>query len=176
MKRCISILAVTAVVFAPLGASAQPEVNVADSGQLEALRACRDIAEDSARLACYDSAAGSLTEAVDKGEVQVVDKEDVKEARRGLFGFSLPKIKLFGGGDDGEQLKMLESTITSVRRIRGGYIFRIEEGDATWQIKNAPMRLRPPEVGDKVVFKKASLGSFFIRIDGQIGIKGTRVR
>ena len=157
-------------------AMAQTEVNVADSDQLDALRACRSIAEDAARLECYDQAAGSLTEAVDKGEVQVVDKEDVKEARRGLFGFSLPKIKLFGGDDDGEQLKMLESTITSVRQTRGGYIFRIEEGNALWQIKNAPMRLRAPEVGDKVVFKKASLNSFFIRIDGQIGVKGTRVR
>ncbi len=177
MKNVLSSLAAAALVLTATPAVAQAEVKIDDSDQLEALRSCKDIAEDAARLACYDSAAGKLTEAVDSGEVQVVDKEDVKEARRGLFGFSLPKIKLFGSdGDDGEQLEKLESTITSVSRTRGGYVFQIKDGNATWQIKNAPMRLRTPKAGDTVVFKKASFNTYFIRIDGQIGVKGTRIR
>ena len=177
MKKFLIPFAAASLVLTAAPAAAQAEFEIEDSDQLEALRACKDIAEDAARLACYDSAAGKLTAAIESGEVQVVDKEDVKEARRGLFGFSLPKIKLFGSdGDDGEQLEMLESTITSVSRTRGGYIFQIKDGDATWEIKKAPMRLRTPKAGDTVVFKKASFNTYFIRIEGQIGVKGTRIR
>ena len=42
-------------------------------------------------------------------------------------------------------------------------------------MSNVPMRLRPPRVGDEVVFKKAALGSYFIRIAGQTGVKGRRI-
>jgi hypothetical protein len=35
------------------------------------------------------------------------------------------------------------------------------------------MRAKP---GDKVEFKKAALGSYFIRINGAIGVKGRRIR
>ncbi len=54
------------------------------------------------------------------------------------------------------------------------YRIKIEEG-SVWQIDSAPSRLRMPRPGDEIVLKKASLGSFFIRIAGQIGVKGKRV-
>lgn len=149
------------------------------SEYVEGLRACQAIAEPDARLACYDAAAGRMVAAAEQGEVRVVDKEDVERTRRRLFGFSLPDIGIFGGGKDAgedDELDMLESTITSARRVGDDWVFTIAEGDAVWQISNPPMRLARLKPGDAVVFKKASLGSYFIRINGQIGVKGKRVR
>lgn len=152
----------------------------AKSEYLEALRVCQGQSDPGQRLACYDAAVGRVVAATDDGELRVVDREDMQRTRRSLFGFALPDIGLFGGGkgdDTVEQLDMLESTITSVRRTNGdAYLLTIAEGDATWQITNAPMRFTQPRVGDKVVFKRASLGSYFIRVNNQIGVKGTRVR
>lgn len=152
-----------------------------ESEYLQALRSCQPLADAAARLACYDAAVGRVVAASEEGEVSFVDREDVERTRRRLFGFSLPDIGIFGGGsDDGdedEELDMLESTITSARRTSDdAWIFTIEEGDAVWQIRNAPMRLGRLKPGDKVVFKKAALSSYFIRVNDQIGVKGVRVR
>ena len=154
-------------------ASAQ-DANPARPDLLADLQSCRDIDDPARRLACFDRAASSLLAARDSGEVRVVDREEVQQTRRGLFGFTLPKLGIFGAGDD-EQLDTLESTITGVSRVgRNGYRIRIEEG-SVWQIDSAPSRLRTPKPGDAIVLKKASLNSFFIRIAGQIGVKGRRV-
>ena len=53
-------------------------------------------------------------------------------------------------------------------------LITIAEG-SKWQMSNVPMRLRTPREGDAVVFKKAALGSYFIRIAGQNGVKGRRI-
>ena len=158
-----------------LGAPAAAQQESAERPDLLAdLQSCRNIEDSARRLACFDRAAGSLLAARDSGEVRVVDREEVQETRRGLFGFTLPKLGIFGAGDD-EQLDMLESTITGVSRVgRNGYRIQIEEG-SMWQVDSAPSRLRVPKPGDAIVLKKASLNSFFIRIAGQIGVKGRRV-
>lgn len=144
---------------------------------VEGLRACQTIADGAERLACYDRAVGAVVAANDGGELRVVDKAEVAQTRRKLFGFSLPDIGLFGGKDTGveeEAVDMLETTITGARRNGDNWVFTTQEG-ATWEINNPPSRLRPIRRGDSVVFKKASLGSYFIRIEGQLGVKGRRV-
>jgi len=141
---------------------------------LAELQACRSIAVPAERLACFDRASATLVEARDSGEVRLVDREEIQQTQRGLFGFTLPKLDIFGSGND-DEIDMLESTITGVSRYgRNGYRIKIEEG-SVWQIDSAPSRLRMPRPGDEIVLKKASLGSFFIRIAGQIGVKGKRV-
>lgn len=175
--KLVSLLIAPAAVFAaPLAADDDKD----GSEYLDALRACQSEVDPAARLACYDAAVGRVVAATDEGEVRIVDREDVERTRRRLFGFSLPDLGIFGGGDDDDgedaELDMLESTITSARRSGDDWVFTIEEGDAVWQISNPPMRLARLRPGDKVVFKKASLGSYFIRVNGQVGVKGRRVR
>jgi len=139
------------------------------------LKTCKDITDNERRLACYDASVGAVVEASDAGEVQIVDQEEVQSTRRGLFGFTLPKNGLFGNDNNDGELRTLESTITRVRGLaRNSYIITIDEG-SVWRINNAPSRLRPPRSGDEVVLKKAALGSYFIRIAGQTGVKGRRV-
>lgn len=157
---------------APLGA--QDNASVDQPDYVENLKACQTLTDDMARLACFDSAVGAILAANESGDVQVIDKEDVRETRRSLFGFSLPNIGLFGGGDDEEDTRF-ETTIASVRYIgRNSARFTTEEG-AVWELNNIPARLRTIKAGDPVEFRKASLGYFFVRIAGQTGIKGRRV-
>lgn len=166
-----------AMVSAASAASAQDSAanEVTSSDYITELKTCRGIAAEAQRLACFDISVGAIIAAADSGEVRVVDREVVRETRRSLFGFALPRLGIFGSVDDDEDVSMLTSSITDVRRLpRDTYIITIAEG-SKWQVSNAPLRLRPPEVGNSVVLKKASLGSFLIRIDGQIGVKGRRI-
>lgn len=160
---------------ASVSAQDQSESPAASVDYVAQLKACRDIPGESQRLACFDTAVGAMVAATETGEVNIVNREDVRQTRRSLFGFTMPKGGIFGSNDDEADSAMLESTIADVRRSQGRTIvITIAEG-SKWQISNVPMRLRPPRVGDAVVFKRASLGSYFIRIDGQIGVKGRRI-
>ena len=167
-----SLFCFAALSFGTASVSAQDEKSA--EGYVDNLKACQSIANDAERLSCYDSAVGRVVAATDQGEVQIVNKEDIRKTRRGLFGFSLPKIDLFGGDDDEEDL--LQSVITDVRiQGRNTVFLTIEEGNAVWRIPSADRRVMRTRPGDTVEFKKASLGSYFIRINGRNGVKGRRV-
>jgi hypothetical protein len=175
-RRLGLFLAVSALAWASAGSAEDTDGDsVPSSDYISQLKACRDIAANDQRLACFDTAVSAMVAATDSGEVSIVDREDVRETRRSLFGFTMPKGGIFGSSDDDEDTSMLESTITDVRRLGGDtYVITIAEG-SKWQMSNVPMRLRTPRAGDAVVFKKAALGSYFIRIAGQTGVKGRRI-
>ena len=107
--------------------------------------------------------------------VRVVETEEITQARKRLFGFTLPKIGLFSG-DDGEEVETLTSTITRVRQIGAKeYLFWIEEGNAQWRMKSNSIRFRAPKVGDSVEFKPATMGTYWIRVNGRKGVRGNRI-
>lgn len=117
----------------------------------------------------------------DGGQVRLVRTEEIEKTRRSAFGFAMPTITLFGGkdedGEDVEALDRLNSTITRVNRIgEDSWRITIAEGDAVWEVRNAPARFREPKVGDSVEFEKASLGSYWVRVNGRMGTKGSRVQ
>lgn len=144
----------------------------AEGSRLDGLRSCAAIADAAGRLACYDREAAGLAVAAERGEVRLVERREIERTRRGLFGFNLPKLGIFDGEDAPDTL---ETTITGVRATAAdAWAIQVAEG-GVWQITNAPQRLRAPRVGDPVVIRKAALGSFFIRIGGQLGVKGRRI-
>lgn len=178
-------LPLAGIVILLCGANAYAQTNEMspspDRNYIEELEACRLIESDDQRLACFDKAVGQMLAANKAGEVQVLEKADVEKTRRSLFGLSLPNLGIFGGGDDDSKetkakRNLLETTITSVHYSKPDEIYFVTEEGATWRISNAPSRLRKVEVGQSVVFKKAAMGSFFIRVNGQTGVKGRRVR
>ena len=141
---------------------------------LQGLRECQAIAIAEERLACFDTAVSRLVQASEAGDLRVVDREDIRETRRGLFGFSMPKLGLFRGSEDEDVDRVLHSTITEVRQVgRESYLLTIAEG-SRWRVNDAPRRFRP-EAGDTVEFERAALGSFWVRINGTPGVKGRRV-
>jgi hypothetical protein len=145
---------------------------------VENLRGCRGIAEAEARAACYDANVGTLLVAIDTGEVRLVDREQVRKTRRQLFGLAMPETELLKPDEKDkaeEDSGLFETTISSARQIGpANWRFTTAEG-AVWEINNPPRKIAPIAAGDRVVFKKASLGYYFIRINGQLGVKGRRV-
>ncbi|MBY0342600.1 MAG: hypothetical protein K2Q29_01970 [Sphingomonadales bacterium] len=141
------------------------------------LRACRGVAAVDARAACYDSHVGTLIGAVEAGDVRLVDREEVRKTRRQLFGLALPETELLKADEKEkaeESTELFETTIASSRQTASNS-WRITTAEgAVWEINNPPRKIAPA-AGDKLTFKKASLGYYFIRINGQIGVKGRRV-
>jgi len=137
---------------------------------------CRAVADAAARLACFDSAVGAMASARDEKELVVMDRAAVREARRGLFGFTLPKLKLFGGGDDDDQeddVKEIETTIAGMRTAADGYpIFVLEDG-ARW--KQTDGRVSYPKPGTAIRIKRGALGSYMANIDKRAGARVTRL-
>jgi hypothetical protein len=141
------------------------------------LVACKDIAEPTARLACYDEKVTALQTAQSTNQVVIADREQVREARRGLFGLTLPRIKLFdGNGDEGDQIEAIDGIIQSARTTPNGkWLFRLEDG-AVWQQIGAPRSTaRDPKAGDSITIKRAALGSFLAKVNDGRGFKVKRV-
>lgn len=145
-----------------------------DNALIEKLKACQLEGDNAKRLACFDTAVGRIVAASETGEVRVVDREEIQENRRSLFGFNIPNKGLLAAPKD-EVDTSLKTTVKSVRYITSRKVrFRTAEG-AVWEIGNAPARMRRIEAGDPVEFKKAALGSYFVKVRGQRGVKGKRV-
>ena len=144
------------------------------------LRACRVIAADAERLACFDRVSAALVTAAEEGDLSVVNREEVRKTRRTLFGFALPDLGIFGGGDKAkekdaaDEIEVLNTTVASSRTTSDGIEVTTAEG-AVWLIPSPPRRLMTPRAGQTVELRKGSLTSYFIRINGQGGVKARRI-
>lgn len=173
-RPAVLLLAGAAGLLAAVGAA---PAMAQEADYLAALKACRAIADEDERLACYDAKVSAMVSASEAGDVRIVDREDVRRTRRQLFGFTVPDLDILEGDEqDKETSELLETTITSARQLTNkAWRFTTAEG-AVWEISNAPTRLAPIKPQDKVIFKRASLGYYFIRINGQMGVKGKRIQ
>lgn len=153
---------------------------MSSGGVVQSLVRCRAISTPEARLACFDAAANSIEAAVEAKDVTIVDRQDIRKARRSLFGFSVPHLPLFGGGDrDGgpktDEFTELNTTIASVRAVGNGRIeLRLAESDAVWMTTD-PMPF-PPKTGAKIRIRQGAMGNYFLAISGERSVRGVRVR
>lgn len=174
-------LAVSATILA---ASATPALAqrdaVADLSRpqlVERLFECREIADPEQRLACFDREVGALQTAEESNEVVIADREQVREAKRGLFGFSIPKIPLFSKGEeDGQdEVSELASTIQQAAKMGNGRWIFVIDGGARWMQTDSTPILGEPGRGDSIVIERASLGSFKAKIEGGRAFRIRRV-
>jgi hypothetical protein len=163
------LLALAAASGAPADTQAGAGANPAD-----ALAACRSIADSAARLACFDKTAEAFVRARENKEVVVLERAEIQKTRRSLFGFSLPKIKLFGGGDDGEEeLKEITGKVASVGVAeRDRWLVRLED-ESRWQ--TIEPAVFPPRTGDNARIKRAAMGSFMATFNGGRSVRVKRV-
>jgi hypothetical protein len=174
------------IVLAALGFAAAPLPSMAqDAGTppaaLQNVLQCRAITDDQARLACFDASVKQFDAARTSGAVVVVDREEVRKARRGLFGFRLPSLGLFGGNkaekgaDEADEIKEITGTVRSVsRNADGGWIITLEDG-ARWEQTAAMIFGRSPRPGSKATIKRGAIGSFKMSIDGSPAVKARRI-
>lgn len=139
---------------------------------------CKKLSDPEPRLACYDQKVAALEQAQADKQVVIADREQIKKARRGLFGFSLPKIKLFSGGDDDEEeeIKELNTTVKTARTNNKGFWTITVEDGAVWQQTESSRYTREVKSGDKIRIKQAALGSYKANINGGLALRVRRVR
>lgn len=176
-RTVITALAL-ACFAAPLAANPPKMDDLKPPQAFSDLLDCRKIADPQIRLACYDSRTAIVAEATQKHDIVVTDRAEIRQTKRGMFGFAIPTSRLFGGGDDdkGDELNRLDSTVASARHSRdGGWIVSLALG-GTWEQTDSKALALAPKVGQKVAVTKGALGSFFVSIDGQIPIKMHRIQ
>ena len=169
------LLGLPAAAFAQASSSGQQRPEL-----FEALLRCRAIADPAAKLQCFEAATDSLEQAVENREVVVVDREQVRESRRRLFGLDLPRLPIFGGGGDdddeeeADEVSSLEGVVASVGFTSfGKLIIRLEDGGSWHQTDDRHLGIEPRR-GHKVVINRGALGSYMMRVNGQPGIRVKR--
>ena len=145
---------------------------------LQDVLGCKSVAEADKRLACFDAATAALAGAIERRDVAVADREQVRKARRSLFGLSLPSIDIFGGSETEAEKAEAEVTDT-VRSARldgdGYYVIVLASDGAVWHQTAGQLAL-PPRTGETVKVRRAALGSYFIRVGSMPAVRARRDR
>lgn len=148
--------------------------------QVIALQACRTEGDSAKRLACYDKAVDVLTAATASQEVVIVERADVRKARKGLFGFSLPRIGFLAGREgnkeDEADAVRFEGKITSSRELsQGGWQFTVE-GGAVWVTLETSFSFKTPTPDRMVLIERGALGSYSARVGNGGWVRVKRIQ
>lgn len=167
-------VAIIALAVAATGTPAQDGRGTSDDA-VTAIVACRQVDDEGRRLACFDAAVGTLAQARDRRDIVVLDRKEVQATRRSLFGFSLPKIRLFGNGDDeASELRQLDGTVAGVSPAPSSR-WTITLADGTRWLTTEGDEGYPPRAGETVVIRKAALGSYAASFNKRRSLKVRRV-
>jgi hypothetical protein len=143
------------------------------AAELQKLADCRKVPESAARLACYDAAAAEIDTAEAKGDIVVVDRDQV---RRQTFGFSLPSIPLFERGDAPAAVDRITGKVTAAHQSRdGAWVLELEDG-AIWAQADSEPVPRGVKTGSTAEIRKSAFGGYFINVDKQRAFRATRSR
>lgn len=146
------------------------------AGLFDRLLACRNVSGTAERLDCFDRTAVQLDEARIRKDVVVMDRAEMRKARRTLFGFPLPRIRLFGDGDDDERggepdIKEITSTVKSYNEAGfRKWVFALEDG-SHWQTTEVVANF-VPRAGEPIRVTRSPLGGYFLHVGGG----GLRIR
>jgi hypothetical protein len=170
--RQFLLLSAAAVLLAVGPAAARDPAPSPPPAIVQGLLACRSVTDSAQRLACYDKQSGAVAEALAKRDIVVIDKERATLAKREVFGFSTPSFSsLLGGGP----LSEIEGTVAgAVQNGDGGWTIRLSDGSVWQQTDDTPLALEPRH-GDKVIVRRGTLGSYFLKLGKQPGFKAKRI-
>jgi hypothetical protein len=171
MRRVIVVSTLVALLIST-GADSREAPAGPPPAIVQGLLACRSISDSAQRLACYDRASGAVAQAIQKRDLVMFDRERATAAKRSLFGFSVPSFAgLLGGGD----LNEIEGTVAAARQNGdGGWTIQLADGSVWTQTDGTPIALEPRR-GDKVVVRRGTLGSYYVKLGKQPGYKAKRV-
>lgn len=124
LSRTVAALLTGLTICAPAGAQAG---NGTDSATVQALLACRDIAEPQPRATCMETRLNEFAAALDEGRLVVVESGRIRAVERDSFGISLPSMAALSdifsrseGGRNAPESETLEDGTTVVYRAGGG--------------------------------------------------------
>jgi hypothetical protein len=176
MRQNMAFMAALALTISLGGNAAAGGVQEPDRAvSLSEVALCRSIAADAARLACFDRAVAALDAAERAGDVVVLDRAQVRETNRQLFGFEIANP--FAGRPNvapEAALDAVETTLTSAGSSgEGKWIFRLANGSEWRQIDSGAVQFRNRE-GEAVRVRRASLGSYLMTIGNSRAVRVRR--
>lgn len=144
-----------------------------------ALQSCRAIADSAQRLACYDNAAAALDAAAKSEEVVIVDRQEVRKARKGLFGFNLPRVGFLAGragnSEDQADEQALDDTVASARALPYGKWRITLTSGGVWETLEADSRFTDPRPGMAVNLTKGAMGNYFFKVAKGRAVSARRI-
>ena len=166
-----------AVIGLALGASSPvlaQSVPTSRPESMDRLVACRQIAAADARLACYDAAVSRFEDAQRQGDVVVVDRSQVNQARRQLFGFQLPSVTLFDQGERPENIEAIETTLVRAGQSgEGRWLFTLADESVWRQVDTERVTFRNRQ-GEEVRVRRAALGSYLMTVGNSRAVRVRR--
>lgn len=168
-RNWLGVAVMAALGSAALAAPTAPRRAVT----VQRLADCRKVADNVARLACYDAVAAEIDQAEAKGDIVVVDREQARGVRRQAFGFHMPAITLFERGERPEEVNTVTGTVSAARvNAAGKWVVRLEDGAVWSQVDTSEVPF-PPKPGMPVRIRKASLGSYMMTV-GKVSFRAHR--
>jgi hypothetical protein len=171
--RCFGLL------VAAVGVSTSP-VALAQESKLSA---CLSIPDVNVRVACYDAIArdergaegtGSERPATANASAAPEPIRTAGPAPQTEFGLSAAERDERRPAEQ-QQLEQLALRVVSARAVGPGYWrFSMDDG-STWQLTEVRRAFRAPTSGAHAVIRRGSLGSYFLDVDGQPGIRIKRL-
>jgi hypothetical protein len=170
----ISLLAIIAISAAsPALAKDKGPKNQPPPPDFARLVACQQVTDNMQRLACYDREVTTVSSANARGDLVVIDRQQIRQAKRSLFGLTLPNLSVLG--DSGNDVTTLDTTIKSLSYGPDSKpIYNLAEG-GRWQQLEFKTFIMDPAPGMKVHIKRAALGSYMMNVEGQIAVRVQRV-
>lgn len=171
-------------ILAPIGAgvfalaAVSPAALAAETQPLAAaVLECRNQADEGARLRCYDAAVAAFAQAMNAGDVVLVDRQEVRQTRRSLFGLSMPNLPFFRGDDSQEEeIEEIQGTIQSASVDRHRKWTVVLDSGAVWRTTESYRGFKQPEPGKTVTLKKGTMGGYWLSLEGEGAVRALRVR
>lgn len=142
---------------------------------VEALIRCRAIAADKERLRCFDTAARAFDGAIATRSVVVVDRARIEQDRRARFGERRRAAELPTLQDPaGKPLDSVTGTLAQASQIAdGNWVFALADG-TRWQQTDGQRFAVAPRAGEKVVVRRAALGTYKLAVGRQPAVRVRR--
>ncbi len=147
------------------------------SGAIDDLIGCRTIREAATRLACFDRAAESASNARASGDLMILDRKTVVARKQQRFGLVTPTSEMFGGGDAdaSTEVRQLDSKVITAMPAKAYGRFDIQLANGSvWQTIEALNF--PPKAGAAVTIKEGAFGSYRLSVEGGRSIGAKRIR
>lgn len=175
MKSGIAAAAAFGLSLLAVGSSVQAQTAPAERTRAMAdLAACRLVVADAERLACYDRLVAAFDAAEAAGEVVVVERSQVTQARRALFGFSLNALPLFTRGAEDAPIEAIQSTLSRASQgASGKWVFTLEDG-SVWAQTDSNTLTRSPRPGVGINVRQGAVGSYLLSVNGARSVRVRR--
>ena len=169
-----SVMALLAATSLGGGAVAQTAPQSDHAPLFRDLMGCRNLTDNTARLACFDRAAGAFATAESEGQITVVDRAQAQETRQRLFGLNLGTANVFGNLRFDSSVDAVETTLSSARQdANGKWVFTLADASVWRQIDTERLTVRPV-AGAEVRIRRAAVGSFMLSVNGARSVRARR--